>query len=156
MIALDWKGDIYPCIRYMESSLGPNIKPIKVGNVYDGIMTNQDCISCINQLKQVNRITQSDKQCLECPIAEGCGWCQGYNYQDSGDFNHRATYICPMHKARSLANVYYWNLYYEKNNINKVFEMNLPKEDALNFIDEKEYNMLLDLVNSRKEKIKTL
>jgi len=22
MIAIDWKGDIYPCIRYMESSLG--------------------------------------------------------------------------------------------------------------------------------------
>ena len=22
MISIDWKGDIYPCIRYMESSLG--------------------------------------------------------------------------------------------------------------------------------------
>ena len=27
-----------------------------------------------------------------------------------------------MHKARSLANVYYWNKYYKKNNIDKITE----------------------------------
>jgi radical SAM protein with 4Fe4S-binding SPASM domain len=38
MIAVDYKGDIYPCIRYMESSLGNSAPPIIIGNVYDGIM----------------------------------------------------------------------------------------------------------------------
>ena len=105
MIALDWKGDIYPCIRYMESSLGDQIEPIIIGNVNDGIMTNAKCRNCINALKAVNRISQSTEECINCPIAEGCAWCQAYNYQDSGgDFNHRATYICIMHKARALAN----------------------------------------------------
>ena len=48
-----------------------------------------------------------------------------------GTPDKRATFICWMHKARSLANVYYWNKLYNKNNNNKVFEMYLPKEDAL-------------------------
>lgn len=48
-----------------------------------------------------------------------------------------------MHKARSLANVYYWNKYYKKNNIDKHFKMHLPKDEALKFISEDEYNILL-------------
>ena len=44
-----------------------------------------------------------------------------------GTPDKRATFICWMHKARSLANVYYWNKLYNKNNNNKVFEMYLPK-----------------------------
>jgi radical SAM protein with 4Fe4S-binding SPASM domain len=100
----------------MESSLGADVPPIIIGNVYDGIMQDAKCINCINALKAVNRITQSSQECLECPIAQGCSWCQAYNYQDSGDFNHRATYICEMHKARALANSYYWNRYYLQNN----------------------------------------
>jgi len=40
---------------------------------------------------------------------------------------------------------YYWNKYYHKNNIDKHFEMHLPKEEALKFISEDEYNMLLEL-----------
>lgn len=38
MISVDYKGDIYPCIRYMESSLGTDVPPVIIGNVYDGIM----------------------------------------------------------------------------------------------------------------------
>ena len=68
-----------------------------------------------------------------------------YNYQEFGTPNKRATYICEMHKARSLANVYYWNKYYQKNNIDKKFKMNCPKEWALKIISEDEYKMLLDL-----------
>ena len=33
MLSVDYKGDLYPCIRYMESSLGDVIEPIIVGNV---------------------------------------------------------------------------------------------------------------------------
>jgi hypothetical protein len=38
MISVDYKGDIYPCIRYMESSLGNEVPPVIIGNVYDGVM----------------------------------------------------------------------------------------------------------------------
>lgn len=143
MISVDWKGDIYPCIRYMESSLGTDLEPLIVGNVYDGIMTDAKCRNCIIALKQVDRISQSTEECINCPIAEGCAWCQAYNYQDSGgDFNHRATYICIMHKARALANAYYWNLYYWKHNEAKRFKIWLPDEECLKIISQEELDLL--------------
>jgi uncharacterized protein len=80
MIAVDYKGDIFPCIRYMESSLGDSVPPIIVGNIYDGIMTDAKCKACINKLKLVDRKSQSTKECFDCNIAEGCSWCQAYNY----------------------------------------------------------------------------
>ena len=143
MISIDWKGDIYPCIRYMESSLGDQISPIVIGNVNTGIMTDAKCKNCINKLREVNRITQSTQECIECPIAEGCAWCQAYNYQDSGgDFNKRATYICIMHKARALANCYYWNMKYWKNNENKRMKLWLSDEEALKIISNDELKFL--------------
>jgi len=75
MISVDWKGDIYPCIRYMESSLGNQVEPIIIGNVNTGMMVDAKCKNCINRLREVNRITQSTQECIECPIAEGCAWC---------------------------------------------------------------------------------
>ena len=75
MIAVDWKGDISPCIRYMESSLGKDIKPIIIGNVKTGIVTDQKCKDCVKLLKSINRITQSTEECIYCPIADGCSWC---------------------------------------------------------------------------------
>ena len=142
MIAVDWKGDIYPCIRYMESSLGESVPPVIIGNVDTGIMTDAKCKTCIEKLKSINRINQSTEECINCPIAEGCAWCQAYNYQDSGDFFHRATYICCMHKARALANCYFWNLKYWKNNENKRMKLWLPDEDALKIISEEELDLL--------------
>lgn len=145
MISCDWKGDIYPCIRYMESSLGPNIKPLIIGNVDVGIGVLPEHKEVIKMLEGIDRRTQSTDECFYCPIAEGCSWCSAYNYQETGTPNKRATYICIMHKARSLANVYYWNKKYKKHNENKHFIMNCPKEWALEIIPEEEYNMLLDL-----------
>lgn len=143
MISVDYKGDIYPCIRYMESSLGNDIPPVIIGNVNTGIMTDAKCRNCINALKQVNRISQSTEECINCPIAEGCAWCQAYNYQSSGgDFNHRATFICIMHKARTLANCYYWNLVYLKHQQLKRMKLWLPDSDALQIIPQNQLAIL--------------
>lgn len=143
MISVDYKGDIFPCIRYMESSLGDQVPPIVIGNIYDGIMTDAKCKACINQLKSVNRKTQSTEECFNCLIADGCAWCQAYNYQDSGgDINHRATYICVMHQARALANSYYWNLYFRHKNQSKRMKLWLEDEKALKIISEEELYLL--------------
>ena len=75
----------------------------------------------------------------------GCAWCSAYNYEEFGTPNKRATYICDMHKAISMANVYYWNKLYKYLGIDKTFEMHIPKEWALEIIDEDEYNYLLTL-----------
>ena len=58
-----------------------------------------------------------------------------------------------MHQARALANVYFWNKFYIKNNEMAKFEMHIPKEWALEIIDEVEYNMLLDLIKQNEERI---
>ena len=143
MISVDYKGDIYPCIRYMESSLGDTVPPIMVGNVYDGMMVDAKCKACMKALKSVNRKSQSTDECFNCLIADGCSWCQAYNYQDSGgDINHRAIYICVMHQARALANSYYWNLNYRHKNESKRMKLWLEDEKALKIISEEELYLL--------------
>lgn len=145
MLSMDPDGYLYPCIRYMESSLGPDIKPLRIGHVDEGIAQNECTKNCVDCLNAITRRTQSTDECFYCPIADGCSYCSAYNYQENGTADCRVTYSCDMHKARSLANVYFWNKYYIKNNIDKVFTMHCPKEWALEIISEQEYNMLKKL-----------
>jgi len=145
MLSMDPDGYLYPCIRYMESSLGNERPAIRIGSVDEGIAQTECTKNCIECLKAIDRRTQSTDECFYCPIADGCSWCSAYNYQETGTPDKRATYICEMHKARSLANVYFWNTYYRKNNIDKRMTMYCPKEWALKIISEDEYNMLYNL-----------
>ena len=75
MLSCDPDGYLYPCIRYMESSLGNEREPLRIGNVDDGIAQceeykcNVDCLNCIT------RRSQSTDECFYCPIAQGCSWC---------------------------------------------------------------------------------
>jgi radical SAM peptide maturase (CXXX-repeat target family) len=47
MIAVDYKGDIFPCVRYMESSLGEAAPPLIIGNTKTGIAQTDICKACI-------------------------------------------------------------------------------------------------------------
>ena len=152
MLAFDPDGNAFPCLRYMESSLGKDQSPVIVGNCWDGIYNTPETIQIYKDLTSVTRKSQSTEECFNCPIASGCSYCAAWNYQITGKFNSRCTYICNMHKARSLANVYYWNKKYQIENANKVFEMYLDENNALNFISKDEYHMLLDLVNENKKR----
>jgi hypothetical protein len=58
-----------------------------------------------------------------------------------------------MHKARSLANVYYWNSFFKKNNIPAYMPLHCPKDWALDIIDENEYNYLLNLTQHKEDAI---
>lgn len=145
MLSLDPDGYLYPCIRYMESSLGTSREPLRIGHVDTGIAQTKCTKNCVDCLNSITRRTQSTDECYYCPIAEGCSWCSAYNYQENGTPDKRVTYSCDMHKARSLANVYFWNTYHIKKNDGKVFEMHCPRDWALEIIDEDEYNMLLKL-----------
>lgn len=142
MLTVDYNGDIFPCIRYTKTSLGENIKPIIIGNVKTGILTTDEEKKLVYDLKMINRINQSTQECIECPIAQGCAYCQAYNYQDSGVFNHRATYTCIMHKATALANAYYWNQCYKKHNESTRMHLYLPENEALKIISKEEYDKI--------------
>lgn len=145
MLSMDPDGYLYPCIRYMESSLGSDREPLRIGHVDEGIGQSKCTKDCINCLNAINRRTESTDECFYCPLAEGCSWCSAYNYQVFGTPDSRATYICEMHKARALANVYFWNKWYRKNNINKRFKNHCPDEWALAIIPQEELTMLKEL-----------
>jgi len=145
MISVDHTGNIYPCIRYMPNSLGPGIKPLTIGHVDHGIectCEERDCVKC---LKRIDRRTQSTDECFSCPIAEGCSWCSAYNYQVFGTADKRATYICVMHKARALANAYYWNKVYRAQGLDRRFKIHIPEDWALEIVSPEEWTMLKEL-----------
>lgn len=142
MISVDYTGNIYPCIRYMPNSLGAEIPPLTIGHVDHGILHTAQEKDCAHCLKCINRRTQSTDECFNCPIAEGCSWCSAYNYQVFGTADKRATFICVMHKARALANAYYWNRLYRARGQEKRFPIHIPREWALEIITEDEWNHL--------------
>lgn len=142
MISVDYTGNIYPCIRYMPNSLGPGVKPLTVGHVDHGILGTEEERTCARCLKCIDRRTQSTDECFNCPIAEGCSWCSAYNYQVFGTADKRATFICVMHKARALANAYYWNRLYRMMEEPKRFKIHIPEEWALEIIPKDEWTML--------------
>ena len=75
MLSCDPDGYLFPCIRYMESSLGSDQEPYSIGHVDIGICQTE-CDKCrVECLKKINRRTQSTDECFNCPIAEGCSWC---------------------------------------------------------------------------------
>ena len=136
MIAVDYKGDIFPCLRYMETSSNVKYPPYTIGNLKNGInilpehQEKVKCIACIT------RRSQSTDECFNCPISSGCGWCSAYHYELYGTPDKRATYVCCMHKARVLANVYYWR------RMGIDFPMNCPKDWGVEIIGEEEFEKL--------------
>lgn len=109
MLSIDAAGNFYPCTRFAAYSLR-NKKPIIIGNVDDGIDANK-----LRPFLMLDRIVQSSQECIECEVASGCAWCQGENYDaaETDTVFQRSTAICKMHKARVLANNYYWNKLYQ-------------------------------------------
>jgi len=104
MLAVDADGLLYPCVRFLAFSL-TNKPPIVLGDVWEGVDREK-----LEPFKQLTRSSQSPPQCMECEVASGCAWCQGFNYDDAptATINKRAIYICPMHKARVRANKRFW------------------------------------------------
>ncbi|HUI31497.1 MAG TPA: radical SAM peptide maturase, CXXX-repeat target family [Candidatus Acidoferrales bacterium] len=104
MLAVDYKGDFYPCIRFAPYSMAKQ-KPRCIGNCFEGIDQNK-----LRPFLALDRVSQSSEECIKCEVARGCAWCQGLNYDeaDSDTIYQRAVFICKMHKARVRANNYYW------------------------------------------------
>ena len=136
MLSMDYKGDMFPCIRYMENAVGNNQEPYIIGTLKDGINCKPEHCARVDCLGKINRRTQSTDECFYCPIGSGCAWCSGYNYEVFGTPDKRATFICDMHKARVMATKYYLS----KKGID--FELNIPEEWAIPIVGKEEYERL--------------
>lgn len=115
MIAVGPNGNLYPCIRYKDYSLNRH-KEWTIGTVDTGIDMEK-----VRPFMTASTRLQSDEECINCEIGNGCGFCQGFNYDDADMPTNfaRAKYICKMHKARVRANEYYFNKLYNRFGIEK-------------------------------------
>lgn len=113
MLSIAPDGSVYPCIRYAPISIGKEMaSKICLGDCYNGLYVTEDQIETKKMLDSITLTSQSTQECIDCPVASGCGWCSGYNYELFGTPNKRATHICLAHKARVLATCYYYNRRY--------------------------------------------
>ena len=133
MLAVDAAGNFYPCTRFAQYSLRDK-KAWIIGNVHDGIDKNK-----LRPFLTLNRCTQSNQECIDCEVAEGCAWCQGENYDaaETPTAFQRSTAICKMHKARVRANNYYWNKLYRKLEL-----QGIAREDAEKHVKKSNYQEL--------------
>ncbi len=133
MLAVDAAGNFYPCTRFAQYSLRDK-KAWIIGNVNDGIDKNK-----LRPFLTLDRCTQSNQECIDCEVAEGCAWCQGENYDaaETPTAFQRSTAICKMHKARVRANNYYWNKLYRKLEL-----QGIAREDAEKHVKKSNYQEL--------------
>lgn len=145
MMAFDPDGKAYPCLRYMESSLNGEREPLCVGDCFCGAYLKQEHIRIRDWMAAMNRRTSCDDECFNCPIAKGCASCAAWNYQKYGTPDRKDKGICWMHRARSLANAYYWNQKWRAEGSGKRMPILLEPEHAIRIVGEEEYNVLLDM-----------
>ena len=108
-LAFDYKGDIYPCIRFLEMCAENHAKRV-IGNIKEGVNYSR-----LRPMAAATWQSQSPDKCNICEWGTDCGWCLAHNLSesDSDSVFERCTYICEMHKANARANKYYWQKYEE-------------------------------------------
>lgn len=142
MLCFTTEGNITPCLRYTRFNLNDRQPEIRIGNLETGIANAPEHKAVIEALEKIGRRSQSTDQCFHCPIAMGCAWCSAFNYEETGTPNKRVTYICPMHKARVLANVYYWNKLFRNHGLPDRYPMHVPHDWAVEIVGEAEFQAL--------------
>ena len=153
MLSMDPDGYLYPCIRYMESSLGNERQPLRIGNIHTGLLQKPDEKKCIDCMNAITRRSQSTDECWYCPVAQGCGWCSGYNYQTFGTVNKRTVFTCIMHKARSLATAYYINKHIASGDSGTPKNVYLSEDEAVEIIGKERYDELVAITEAVGGKI---
>ena len=144
MLAMRPNGQFYPCLRYMPTSVGTDVRDLSIGNVNTGIIGRSEGSEVLAMLDAITRRSQNTDVCYECPIANSCASCLALGHTVFGDPGKRTTFICVMVIAQALANVYYWNMLALKHpEWDMPVRRNMvPDEWALLIIDEEELEKL--------------
>ena len=75
MLAMRPNGQFYPCIRYMPTSVGDNVKDLCIGTVQDGMVGREEDSEILQMMDNITRRSQSNDICYDCPIGSSCAWC---------------------------------------------------------------------------------
>ena len=152
MMAFAPDGKAYPCIRYAPISVGDEkAQKICFGDCYNGLFETEEQKQLKNDLDSITRTSQSPSVCMTCPVAKGCGWCSGYNYELYGTPNRRYTGICYAHKGRVLAACYSTNLRYIKLGDVNPKKIYLPRAEVEQIIGKELSDELFMLEEKAKE-----
>ena len=146
MLAVDPDGKLYPCLRYMESSLGKERAPLTCGTIECGCYCTEEDKELWNTLESITRRSQNNDKCFYCPIARGCGWCSAYNYQVTGTPNKRVVTICDMHKSRACASALLKAVSLKKLGVREKFKLCIPRDWAIEIIGSENYDELISLL----------
>ncbi|MCM1215394.1 MAG: radical SAM peptide maturase, CXXX-repeat target family [Lachnospiraceae bacterium] len=144
MLSMRPNGQFYPCIRYMPSSVGDNVKDLCIGTVQDGMIGREEDSEILKMMDSITRRSQTNDICYECPIGNDCAWCSALGHTVFGTPNKRPTFTCIMMIAEAVANVYFWNMLNIKHpeyNLG-VRENVVPDQWSLLVIDKDELNFL--------------
>jgi radical SAM peptide maturase (CXXX-repeat target family) len=150
MLSMKPDGKFYPCIRYMPSSVGPNVRDLSIGNIDDGLDERSNGSEVLKELDSITRRSNSNDICYECPISNDCAYCIALGHTVFGTPKKRTTFTCIQMIAEALANVYYWNrlkLKHPDYNLS-VRKNNVPDEWARLVIPEEELQELILLESS--------
>ena len=144
MLSLRLNGQFYPCIRYMPSSVGSDVKDLCIGNIESGIIGREQDSEVLQMMDRITRRSAANDICFECPISNDCAYCLAHGHSIFGTPNKRGTFTCLMMFAEHLANVYYWNKLLVKHpEYDLPIRKNvLPDEWSLLVIDQEELNSL--------------
>ena len=142
MLSIRPNGDLYPCIRYMPSSIGN--ESMKMGNVFETFIGREEGSEILHCMDENTRRSQSNDICYDCPIGSSCANCSALGYEVYEDLNKRTTFTCIQMIAEALANVYYFNrlnIAHPEYGLG-VRKNNVPDDWALLVIDQDELEEL--------------
>ena len=104
MTACDHNGDLFSCIRFKHVA-----KPHILGTLKTGFDSDK------RKMMETGNPISSDEQfkvtglgCKECPISGLCSDCQAFAYETFDRFDLKSPFLCPMHRAVAIANIYFF------------------------------------------------
>lgn len=107
MLAIDYKGDIFPCLRFMNSSLNYEQPEYIIGNISHGIGYTEEEKRRLKLLQDATIKKCAPDKCLKCDYGNGCAQCLAHNYQVNGESFKKTTYSCYTEIAFGLVSYYF-------------------------------------------------
>lgn len=109
MLSIRPNGQFYPCIRYMPTSVGNDVRDLCLGSVQSGMTGRSEGSDILEEMDRNTRRGQTNDICFNCPIGNSCAACSALGQTVFGNFAKKTTFHCIQVIAEALANVYYWN-----------------------------------------------